>query len=264
MQIRRTVTIILAVLIVVAGWYFSQQRSGQSVPSTSRPQTQVSLPKQDPTLVNPDIAQNPNPAPENVPPKTVQGALPLGTGFDFYVVSLSWSPTWCAENPDATRTQQCLRRMGLIMHGLWPQNERGYPANCPSREPNRVPETLAKSYLDLIPSIGLIGHEWRKHGTCSGLSQRDYFATARAAREKLKLPPELIVTQAPDSSTVQTIEQNLVKLNPGMTPSSVSITCSGPNLEEVRICMTKDLKFRECGDVERSSCRLKTISIPDP
>jgi ribonuclease T2 len=45
-----------------------------------------------------------------------------------------------------------------------------------------VPSQLGRDYLDLLPSMGLIGHQWRKHGSCSGLTQRDYFDVTRAAR----------------------------------------------------------------------------------
>lgn len=154
--------------------------------------------------------------------------------------------------------------MGLILHGLWPQFERGYPADCPSREPDRIPDSLARSYLDLIPSVGLMGHEWRKHGTCSGLSQADYLATARAARDKIKIPDELKTETAPTSLPIAGIEQELVKINPGLSMSAISVTCTNQMLDEIRICMTKDLKFRDCGDAGRSSCRLNSVSLPSP
>ncbi|URK88119.1 hypothetical protein LP421_11595 [Rhizobium sp. RCAM05350] len=61
--------------------------------------------------------------------------LPLGSGFDFYVLSLSWSPSWCLENDPSGRSMQCDpdNNHGFIVHGLWPQNEQGYPEFCRSR-----------------------------------------------------------------------------------------------------------------------------------
>ena len=52
--------------------------------------------------------------------------------FDYYVLSLSWSPTWCAIEGDDRGADQCDARhdYGWILHGLWPQNERGYPSYC--------------------------------------------------------------------------------------------------------------------------------------
>ena len=88
--------------------------------------------------------------------------------FDFYVLALSWSPSYCAaEGPDAN-PQQCGvdKDYAFIVHGLWPQFEKGYPSRCATRIPDRVPNDLARSMVDIMPSFGLIGHQWRKHGTC--------------------------------------------------------------------------------------------------
>ncbi len=144
-------------------------------------------------------------------------ALPVGQGFDFYVLSLSWSPTWCDDNDPSGKIGQCKigSNRGLIVHGLWPQDERGYPDFCPTRQSDRVPEALGRQYLDLIPSMGLIGHQWRKHGTCSGLSQQDYFAVTRAARERVALPAELGAARRENSLSVSAIEAAFVARNSG-------------------------------------------------
>jgi ribonuclease T2 len=193
-------------------------------------------------------------------PKT-QTQVPLGKGFDFYVLSLSWSPTWCADNDTGGKTQQCRKGgdHGFIVHGLWPQNDRGYPEFCPSRQPDRVPENLGRTIMDIIPSMGLIGHQWRKHGSCSGLSQKDYFAVTRAAWERIRVPAELEpqrdgIRLAPDS-----VEQAFVTANPGLERKGIAVTCAGGQLEEVRICMTPDLSFRPCPEVDRAGCRAKSI-----
>jgi len=197
--------------------------------------------------------------------KAAQAAasLPTGNGFDFYVLSLSWSPTWCMDNDSSGQGEQCRagRNAGFIVHGLWPQNERGYPEFCPTRESDRVPASLGRNYLDIIPSMGLIGHQWRKHGSCSGLSQRDYLATTRAAFERLVLPDTL--EEATGNRTgPAAIEGALVEANPGLTEHGIAVTCDGGRLEEIRICMTRDLNFRDCPEVDRAACRAKTITQP--
>ncbi|MDX3927240.1 MAG: ribonuclease [Shinella sp.] len=191
-------------------------------------------------------------------------ALPEGKGFDFYVLSLSWSPTWCAENDAAGRTEQCRRgnRHGFIVHGLWPQYDRGYPDFCPSRQPDRVPEALGRSVMDIIPSMGLIGHQWRKHGTCSGLSQKDYFAVTRAARDRIVLPEALEDAQTTQRTSPEDIEKSLIAANPGLTQEGLAVTCRDGRLEEVRICLTRDLSFRECPEVDRDACRADSITRP--
>ena len=64
--------------------------------------------------------------------------------FDFYVLSLSWSPSFCAaaeERGNSGRSQaQCGERpFSFVVHGLWPQYDRGFPEYCkrPSPRPRR-------------------------------------------------------------------------------------------------------------------------------
>jgi ribonuclease T2 len=53
--------------------------------------------------------------------------------FDFYVLSLSWSPSFCeaaSERGNSGRSQQAQcggRPFSFVVHGLWPQYERGFP-----------------------------------------------------------------------------------------------------------------------------------------
>lgn len=190
--------------------------------------------------------------------------VPRGTGFDFYVLSLSWSPTWCAGNDPDGRSAQCRRgeNNGFIVHGLWPQYESGYPEFCPSRQPDRVPDALGRGLMDIIPSMGLIGHQWRKHGSCSGLSQKNYFAVTRAARETVAIPARLEDVHTARRISPADIEAALVAANPGLASDGVAVICEDGRLEEVRICLTADLTFRGCPEVDRAACRAKTITQP--
>ena len=125
----------------------------------------------------------------NPPPAADVAQIPIGQGFDFYVLSLSWSPSYCEAEGDDANPQQCkaARPYAFVVHGLWPQFERGFPEDCQTDEPKVSNETLRTLY-DLMPSAGLIRHEWTSHGACTGLSQRDYFTVLRAAREKVAIP----------------------------------------------------------------------------
>jgi ribonuclease T2 len=184
--------------------------------------------------------------------------------FDFYVLSLSWSPTWCAANDPDGRTAQCdgRRLYGLVVHGFWPQNEHGYPEDCRSSEPDRVPGGLLRSYYDLIPSAGLAGHEWRKHGTCTGLSQQRYFGQIRAAFSKIRLPPVIFNGSINRNLDTGDIEDLMTNFNPGLPKDGISVLCDHDKLSEIRICMTKSLDFRGCGEVERQSCSKRTVTLP--
>src|SRR5882724_8744049 len=110
--------------------------------------------------------------------------------FDFYVLSLSWSPSFCKESEERGRpsNEQCRGRpYSFVVHGLWPQYERGFPRDCQVPAP-RLDRELTTSMLDLMPAPGLIYHEWDQHGTCSGLEAQAYFDLIRKARETVKIP----------------------------------------------------------------------------
>jgi ribonuclease T2 len=188
---------------------------------------------------------------------------PLGSGFDFYVLSLSWSPSYCeAEGEDANR-QQCAsgRPFAFVVHGLWPQFERSYPENCPARETDVSNATLRALY-DLMPSAGLIRHQWRKHGTCAGLPQQDYFATLRAAREKVIIPTEFRRLDTHRTVAPAMVEAAFRQSNLLLPAQGIAVTCDERYLREVRICLTKELAFRPCPEIDRRACRLDQAVMP--
>ena len=185
--------------------------------------------------------------------------------FDFYVLSLSWSPSFCeeaAERGNGGRSQaQCGGRpFSFVVHGLWPQYERGYPEYC-DRD-SWLDRNIMTSMLDLMPAPGLIFNEWKKHGTCSGLSPRGYFETIRKARAVVKIPPEFIELADPKTVSPTEIEDAFIKVNPGLSSSAIAVTCNRTRLSEVRICMGKDLQFRTCDEVDRQACRRDQLLMP--
>ncbi|MBP0439029.1 ribonuclease T2 family protein [Tianweitania sediminis] len=191
-------------------------------------------------------------------------ALPQGKGFDFYVLSLSWSPSYCQAEGASANRQQCGRRdpLGFVVHGLWPQFNDGYPEFCSSRESDRVPDSLVKQYRDLLPSAGLIGHQWRKHGTCSGLSQSDYFALTRLARERVTIPAAMAGGTEPVSPAA--VEQSFMAANPGLRAEDMAVSCDDGLIREVRICLSRDtLEFRSCPQVDARGCT-RAASMPQP
>jgi ribonuclease T2 len=197
-------------------------------------------------------------------PREAGSDLPIGAGFDFYVLSLSWSPSYCAAEGDEANRQQCAsgRPYAFVVHGLWPQFERGYPEDCRTREPLDVPRDQLSGLYDIMPSSGLIRYQWRKHGSCAGLSQHDYFRVLRAAREAVSLPSqfrrlETIRTVDPDE-----VEQAFRSANSGLPADGIAVTCDRRYLREVRICMTKHLTFRSCPEIDRRDCRMEKAVMP--
>ena len=187
--------------------------------------------------------------------------------FDFYVLSLSWSPSFCEEAEERggggrAQAQQCNGRpFSFVVHGLWPQYERGFPEYCQRPSP-RLGRNIMTSMLDLMPAPGLIYNEWDKHGTCSGLNERAYFETIRKARAAVKIPEDYL--QLPEAKTIapSEVEDAFIKVNPGLKSSGIAVTCNRKRLSEVRICMSKELEFRDCPEIDRRACRRDKVLMP--
>lgn len=176
--------------------------------------------------------------------------------FDFYVLSLSWSPSYCAAEGARADRQQCEQDLGFVVHGLWPQFEDGWPEYCDDNA-LRPSRRQVDAIDDVIPSDGLIRHQWRKHGTCSGLSIDGYFDATRAAFETVALP-----RLAQDRLSASAIREAFLDANPRLPEDGLAVTCSDGFLREVRLCMTTDLAFRSCPEVAQRSCRQSGLRIP--
>lgn len=186
--------------------------------------------------------------------------------FDFYLLALSWSPSFCeASRERATNRRadpQCGERpYHFVVHGLWPQQTSGFPQNCQVPAP-RLPRTVADSMQDLMPSPRLVFHEWDRHGTCTGLSGPEYFDTVRKARAAIKIPAEYQSIAEPLTVKPEAVAAAFVRANPGLARDALTVTCDGKRLTGVRICMNKDLAFRDCAQLARNSCRAETVVMP--
>jgi ribonuclease T2 len=186
--------------------------------------------------------------------------------FDFYVLSLSWSPSFCEEasergNSGRAQAQCGGRPFSFVVHGLWPQYEHGFPDYCERPSP-RLDRNIMTSMLDLMPAPGLIFSEWDKHGTCSGLGARAYFETIRKARSAVKIPEEYLELTAPKTVAPADVEDAFIKANPGLNSSAIAVTCNKARLSEVRICMSKDLQFRSCDEIDHRACLRDEVVMP--
>ncbi|UPJ51195.1 ribonuclease T2 [Bradyrhizobium sp. 200] len=185
--------------------------------------------------------------------------------FDFYVLALSWSPSFCeaaAERGNSGRSQiQCERPYSFVVHGLWPQYERGFPEYCQRPSP-RLDRNIMTSMLDLMPAPGLIFNEWDKHGTCAGLGARAYFESVRKARAAVKIPEEFLQLSEQKTIAPADLEAAFIKINPGLSSSAISVICSSRRLSEVRVCLSKDMQFRACEEIDRRACRRDEVVMP--
>lgn len=183
--------------------------------------------------------------------------------FDYYVMALSWNASWCAREGDRRGAGQCDSRedFGFTLHGLWPQNESGWPEYCRTnaRDPSR---RESAEMADIMGSGGLAWHQWKKHGRCSGLSARDYFALSRRAYESVSRPA--IFRQLPRDMEIapKVVEDAFLEANPQFRADGVTIACRGGFIQEVRICLDKDLTPRACGGDVARDCAAPSAKMP--
>lgn len=182
--------------------------------------------------------------------------------FDYYLLSLSWSPQHCRTHPSGDTDTQCGlgRHYGFVVHGLWPQYENGnYPSECGTAT---VPDAVVTGAMDILPSEDLIQHEWRKHGSCSGLTPDAYFTAARRAFGATAIPARY---EAPSESfqvTAAEVRQDFRRANPDISSDGLAVICDGKALQEVRVCLGKDLAPRKCGRRVSDTCHGQTTVRP--
>ncbi len=185
--------------------------------------------------------------------------------FDYYALALSWSPSFCAQ-PGMTKNEphQCGldRRYSFVVHGLWPQYERGYPQSCASTMPRRAPASLVDAQLDLMPSPSLVQHEWETHGRCTGLTQANYFATLRQMRGKIAIPAPYARLERPLRVTAADVRAAFLRANPGLSPDGLAVICDKTRLREVRVCFNKGGGLRKCSVSVRDRCSAAVTMPP--
>ena len=184
--------------------------------------------------------------------------------FDFYVLALSWTPSYCeAEGDRRSGDEQCRRGrpFSFVVHGLWPQYERGFPRSCVEPAP-RIANSLINSMLDIMPARGLVIHQWRTHGTCAGLSPERYFETVRRAQERIVIPEQFRRLEDYTMVSPAAVEEAFLAANPELKPDMIAVTCDSRRLREVRICMSTGLAFRSCDEIDRRACRIPRVVMP--
>ena len=195
------------------------------------------------------------------------GAAPwqLSGRFDYYVFSLSWAPEFCAQpGQDSANPRECAPGQGrrFVVHGLWPEaNEGRSPESCgPSKT---VPKGLVNDLLPYMPSAALIQHEWAAHGTCTGLSENDYFTRILQARAAVQIPVQMASVAQNETESPAQIEAQFAGSNPGFPQGAFRIVCRDGALTEVRACFDKTLKARAC-TASAGGCMSPTVTIRPP
>lgn len=216
----------------------------QPIPRTDTPREPGGAP---PTLA-PDSA--------NLPPLDSLGE------FDYFLLALSWSPDYCATS-GTDDSQQCSigRKLGFVLHGLWPQYNRGYPSSCTNE---KLTDVVKKQFPGLYPSDKLFDHEWEKHGTCTGLSTTAYLTLSKYLKESVVIPGAYRSPEAPFRTTVKQLVQEFTAANPGFSSTSFAVNCSnnGRYLKELHVCFSREGRPATCGaDVQKDA--QKSCQNPD-
>ena len=179
-----------------------------------------------------------------------------GASFDYYLLSLSWSPEYCYTHRAAA---QCAAHSTFVLHGLWPEKNDGtYPENCGiSPLPDNVPG------IDVYPDPRLARHEWQAHGTCSGMDPATYFRTAGNAFQSVKVPADFQQMSGPVTLAPDRIAAMFAEANPGFPQGSEAVSCNNGYLVSVEICLDKNLHAMACGQGLRR-CNAGTVKVPAP
>jgi ribonuclease T2 len=186
----------------------------------------------------------------------LQAQLSAASGFDYYLLNLSWSPEFCHGHPDAA---ECAAHSTFVLHGLWPQNnDGGYPENCSGGPAPANPSAFA----DIYPDAGLLEHEWRTHGVCTGLNANTFFSAARAAFRSVAIPAAFSNLDHQTSMTPDEILASFTAANPSIPRASLALSCGNNYLTAVEVCLDKTLRPIACGPIR--SCRANVVRIPPP
>ena len=180
--------------------------------------------------------------------------------FDYYLLTLSWAPEFCATEAGRGSSSECgpSHHFGFVVHGLWPENEDGsYPQHCGTAPP--VSQDIVRQMMPIMPASYLIQHEWSTHGTCSGLDAQTYFGDIQKAFSQVQIPSEYRTPAQPLTAGPEQIEQKFAAAN-GAPASSFRVSCSGSDFVALEVCLTKDLKYRQCGSGVRE-CRTPQVTL---
>lgn len=191
---------------------------------------------------------------------------PEAEGEDNYLVlAISWTPSWCASTGEVRGDQRCATGSGAgwLVHGLWPQFARGsWPEFCETAHPAPSRADTA-AMVDIMGSAGLALHQWRKHGTCSGLSAGDYFDQTRAAFASVTLPDQISREDGRPRIAPADLLADLRAANPAIGEDMAVLTCRDGMAQEIRVCLTHELTPRPCdSDVLSRGCRARNVALP--
>lgn len=195
-------------------------------------------------------------------PEWTRGAAGEAAEFSVFLLPMAWGPNFCKRHPrrdQCSTIEESFAGHHLTLHGLWPNYDdreaaaarslfpeycgayaacrRGGGADCHPTE-GAIPTEFAEVAPGYFAEYRPLGdHEWPKHGSCTGLSDADYFEAALDT-----------MMSVGDRGTPAAIAENvgelvpLVDLQAAYAPEGSAVFgCDGAcNLSEVTTCWDKD------------------------
>ena len=199
---------------------------------------------------------------EPTPPDLIAPA-----SFDYYVLTLSWSPGFCDTGGESRSPEQCDSGSNatFVTHGLWPNDANGGDPCGDKLQQDYIPSNALGVGERVYPTRGLAIHEWRTHGVCTGLDAAHYFKAVQFARDEFTIPEQLRHPTSRFQTSPGEIEKAFIDANANLTADSMAVTCQRGELIDVRFCLTRDLRaFAICPEVARRTCRGGSISVSPP
>lgn len=257
--------VILALAIYLRSLPFkADQTPIEPTETASLPQIHIELP---PTKITPAAASTRTPKPTAGQPPTAENpnaVIPSDqlSEFDYFVLALSWSPDYCATNGNSD-PQQCSigKKLGFVLHGLWPQYEKGYPSDCSTE---KMPGSVKVQFTGLYPNDSLFDHEWEKHGTCTGLSPVEYLQAGKTLKGSVNIPGEFRSPEKPFRTSMDQLKALFAQANPGFNEASIEVSCSssGRYLKEIYVCFSREGAATPCS-AEMHKTALKSCQAKD-
>ena len=132
--------------------------------------------------------------------------------------------------------------------------------SCSTASP--VAADTVEHMLNFMPSRGLIQHEWKEHGTCSGLSAQEYFAKVEQAFGKLHVPEQYQRLEREQQLGVPELEKSFADANHA-PPRAFRVSCHAGELVSLEVCVDKNLQYQSCAQSARE-CPMNQVDMRPP
>lgn len=249
--------LVLVLIILVAAALYKGLDLQEVIESEETPAQSATTQVDKATSPAGDTGKN---APTEIPRVNTREAVSIqpsaSADFDYFLLVLSWSPDYCSSS-DNSKEDQCLigKKLGFVLHGLWPEYERGYPSECSSQ---KLPDAVKNEFTGLYPSDYLFTHEWEKHGTCSGLEPEQYLTVTQSLKQSLRIPDAYLSPASPFRTTSSRLKGDFTAINTGISADGLAVFCSssGKYLKELYVCYTREGSPRACStEVQKNASK---------